>query len=499
MDNTLCGCKLETFEWDKKEYEIDEGPYRILHRFEIKECSIHKNTRGRRRKEEKYISCISPIENYELNENDLKFFKSIFSKLWKDKVNERTWYSKLNQYFDHNKVEDISNGYIQKGIIFKKILFAQSSTQESVYYLLTNRGKERLKILLRFLNIKEQLSLGKDKIINTIESYDKKPLNPSKKILYHLLNNQLELIMKNDAGWQLKNSIIVPQNSAVNPPKYIIILFGLCTWLEIYRDGMTLREVSVRAFQSSQVLLSGDPSKALDKYQSDLNNILEQFASVTCEQLGLVLTLEYFVFSGEIHVTFQDNKRQVLKGPSNSVSNLIFTNIKKIKVTTKKVLLIENSQAYAQLVLDNYWQKSDILIIFIKGMSIASQFRKRILQQIVKDNPDLRFWFFLDFDLGGCRIYKTASKILEGCKSYIVNIPAEFNLPYRDLPESHKKSIESFLLEDDTELISFAKFILEKGKIEQEYLLEWYIEILRFNFKRINIRNGVKHSNNKKI
>ena len=40
-----------------------------------------------------------------------------------------------------------------------------------------------------------------------------------------------------------------------------------------------------------------------------------------------------------------------------------------------------------------------------------------------------------------------------------------------------------FFSNDNSELKNLATFVLDNGKVEQEFLLEWYNEILNYNFR----------------
>lgn len=480
-----CECPSDSFEWVNKVYETTEGPYRIIHSFEIKECPLHKMTWGRRRKEQKLITCTTPIENYNFEDDDLAFFRSIISVLWDDKTNENIWKKKLKNYYKNQDPDEISEGFIQKGLIFKRIDVIQTSNTKKIYYSLTDDGKQRLKKLTGFLNVEEQIALGIVKIKNILDKFNKDDLEANKKIIFSLLNVQLELLKEGNAEW-IKNdgTSIKPLNSAINPPKYLIILYGLCTWLQIYRDNLTLREVSVRAFQESELLSDVDPSKVLDKYSNDINCIVKNFSSKNCEDIGLILALDSFTFSGELILKIQDCKTVKIGGPSISFSNLSYSDIKTIDLNAEKVLFIENFAVFAQLVLDNWAIENNTLLIFIKGMGVSGHFRKTILKKIIKNNPEVKYFVWLDYDLGGCNIYREIVKNLEVENINIIKIPPRISIPFRKIPINQLNSIRAYSNSEHSELKNFAQFILKNGRVEQEYLLEWYNDILNYNLKR---------------
>ncbi|MFW9876829.1 MAG: hypothetical protein ACFFG0_27360, partial [Candidatus Thorarchaeota archaeon] len=419
-----CECPSDSYEWVQKTYEKTEGPYRIIHVFEIKECALHKTTWGRRRKEEKIITCKTPIEKYNVEENDLAFFRSIISKLWNDKINEYKWKKKLKKYYNNQNLDEISNGLIQKGLIFKKIEVIQASNTEKTYYSLTDNGKLKLKKLTAFLNIEEKIDLGIKKIKNTLDLFNYDDLKENKKIIFSLVENQLGLLKRRNPEW-IKNdgTSIKPQNSAINPPKYLIILYGLCTWLQIYRDNLTLREVSARAFQDSQLLSDVDPSKVLDKYSNDFNSIIKQFSGKDSNDFGLILALDSFTFSGKLILKIQNGNSIKIAGSSVSFSNLSYSNIKTINLNVEKVLFIENFAVYAQMVLDNWGADNNTLLIFIKGMGISGYFKKSILKKIIRNNPEANYFVWLDYDLGGCKIYREILKNLNVDNIKIIKIP----------------------------------------------------------------------------
>ena len=478
-----CECPSDSFEWVNKVYEITEGPYQVIHSFEIKECPLHKITWGKRRKEKKLITCTTPIENYNFEENNLAFFRSIISVLWNDKINENIWKKKLKNYYKNQDLDEISEGFIQKGLILKRIDVIQTSNTEKIYYSLTNDGKQELKELTGFLNVEEQIALGIEKINNTLDIFNKDDLEANKKIIFSLLNVQLELLKEGNPEW-IKNdgTSIKPQNSAINPPKFLIILYGLCTWLQIYRDNLTLREVSARGFQESELSFNEDPSKVLDKYSNDINSIIKNFSSKNCEDIGLILALDSFTFSGELILKMQNGKSIKIAGLSVSFSNLSFSNINSIELNADIVLLIENFAVFAQLVLDKWATENNALLIFIKGMGISGHFRKSILKKIIRNNPEIKYFVWLDYDLGGCNIFREIYTRLGFENIKIIRIPSKFHIPYREIPLGQIDSLQAFIKSENSELSNFAQFILMNGRVEQEFLLEWYNEILEYNF-----------------
>ena len=485
IDKKPCDCSVESFNYVKKEYRTIDGPYQVFHSYEIKECQNHKATWGRRRKEEKIIKCITPVNEYESKEIDLEFFKSVFASLWNDKINEKLWNKKLKAKYQDMNFDDLTNSFIQKGLILKKILVIQKSNKEKSYILLTDLGRKKIKDRIGFLSVEEQISMAKVKLLLTLKKENIKDYDDNKSILYNLLEDQLKRLESKNPGWKrLKKSFFIPRISAVNPPKYLIILYGLCTWFEIYRDNLTLREVSARAFQNSPILINEDPSKVLDKYSNDINSIIQKFSGKICDELGLILALDSFTFSGDLTLHMQDDNFIKIGGPSVSFSNLSYAKIEKINLNANLVIFIENYAVFAQMVLDNWAIKKKILLIYIKGMGISGHFRKKILMNILRNNPKVHYFIWVDYDLGGCNIYREIINNLEVDDVTIIKIPPELSIPYRTVPESQLKSIKEFCSSKNSELKNLATFILNNGRVEQEYLLEWYKEILRYNFRK---------------
>lgn len=478
-----CDCPSESFKYVKKEYLTIEGPYETIHSYEVKECQVHKNFWGRRRKEQKVIRCVKPIKNYNLDKKDLDFFKSVFAPLWNEKINEKTWNKKIRKLYQNKSPEDITNSFIQKGIIYTKIIFVQKSNSEKKYIFFTSTGKEKIKDLIGFLSVEEQVSLGKAKLLEALTSELSENLDENQVILFSLLKDQFQKIESNDPKWiTMENYVIVPKNSAINPPKYVLLLYGVCTWFQIYRENLTLREVSARAFQKAPIMKNEEPSKILDKYSQDLNSIIEKFSGKICDELGLILALDSFTFSGYLTLYMQDNKNIKIGGPSTSFSNLSYTRIKEIHIDTHLVLFIENYAVFAQLVLDNWALNNNVLLIYIKGMGISGHFRKEILRKILRDNPQVNVFIWVDYDLGGCNIYYEVLKNLEIENINIIYLPPDMSIPFRKIPKNQQNLLSSYAKSNIVQLRNFAKFILENGKVEQEYLLEWYDDILRYNY-----------------
>ncbi len=88
------------------------------------------------------------------------------------------------------------------------------------------------------------------------------------------------------------------------------------------------------------------------------------------------------------------------------------------------------------------------------------------------------------YDLGGCNIYREFINNLEVEDVKIIKIPSCISVPYREIPLNQLDSIKTYDNSENLELKNFSQFILENGKVEQEYLLERYNDILNYNLKR---------------
>ncbi len=117
-------------------------------------------------------------------------------------------------------------------------------------------------------------------------------------------------------------------------------------------------------------------------------------------------------------------------------------------------------------------------------MGISGHFRKIILKKIIENNPTISYFVWLDYDLGGCYIFREILNKLELDNILIIKIPPKIHIPYRELPPKQIDSIKALCTLKNTELSNFAQFVLDNGRVEQEYLLEWYKEILNFNFNQ---------------
>ncbi|MHA1343312.1 MAG: hypothetical protein ACTSQG_04965, partial [Promethearchaeota archaeon] len=375
---------------------------------------------------------------------------------------------------------------IQKGLIEKITNVSSSTLNERTYIELTEFGRESLKKRLGFISSEEQVALVKAKINRINEAYSDN-LNSSQEIIKNLLNDQIKRIEDGNPGWELnKKSVINPMNSATRPPKYLLIACGLCTWVKIYRKNLTLREISARAFQEAQFPFINDPSKVLDSYSQDFDSILFKFSNKNCADLGLILALDSFTFSGELILQMQDGEQIKVSGSSVSFSNLSYGKIKTIRLSAKRVLFIENYAVFAQLVLDNWGSENDTLLVFIKGMGVSGHFRKSILRKIINSNPKVDYFIWVDYDLGGCNIYREVLKNLEVEEIKIIRLPSDISIPFRKIPKTQIDLLKSYLESKNNHLKAFAQFILENGKVEQEYLLEWYDQILKFNILQLN-------------
>lgn len=478
-----CDCSNELFEWKEFKSQEEIGGTKIETSYEAFICKNHGSQWGLKKNEKIIEACTSFSKDLILEENILDFFSSLFAQMWRGKVNIKKWNDKVLKTFKNDTPEKFTNSIIQKGIISKETLFAKENLKRREFIQLTQFGKDNLKKTLGFISAEEQISLVKEKINSTNTSLTSQ-LNPNQKIILNLLLKQIKKINDNTPGWELNDgSLIVPRNSAKTPPKYLLIAFGICTWLKIYRDNLTLREISARAFQDAQLHLKDDPSKILDKYSQDIDSIIYKFSKKNCVNLGLILTLDSFTFSGEIILNMQDGEKIKISGSSVSFSNLSYGKINTIELTVKRVLFIENFAVFAQLVLDNWNSLNDTLLIFIKGMGVSGHFRKSILKKIINANPKVNYYIWVDYDLGGCNIYREVIKNLEVENIKIIQLLPKMSIPFRKIPVNQINPLKSYTESSNNQLRAFARFILENGKVEQEYLLEWYDEILKLNFK----------------
>ena len=481
-----CRCSDDSFQWKEFKFEDILEATKIEIRYEAKVCQEHNLQWGLKRKERILETCISNPEEIILNNEALIFFRSIYGTLWRSKININQWKNKLSKFYKNHEIESRTYLFIQKGLIFKETIPARSSLKKKEYITLSEFGREFIKKQIGFLSSDDQILLANEMIRETIDFLKNVKFNPKQEVLYELVNDQLQRIRNADPGWELEGgSLIIPRNSGKNPPKYLLITSGFCCWLKIYRDNLTLREISARAFQNVSFSLDKDPSKVLDMYSKDINSIIRKYSGKNCADLGLVLALDSFTFSGNMILRMHDGNEVEVSGLSVSFSNLSYGNIKNIKIDAKKVLFIENFAVFAQLVLDNWSRSHDTLLIFIKGMGISGHFKKTILKKIVENNPTIKYYVWLDYDLGGCYILKEIIKNLEIDNILIIKIPLGIHIPYRELPPKHIDSIKSLCTSENTELGSFAQFILKNGRVEQEFLLEWYEEILDYNFNKI--------------
>ncbi len=116
-------------------------------------------------------------------------------------------------------------------------------------------------------------------------------------------------------------------------------------------------------------------------------------------------------------------------------------------------------------------------------MGVSGHFRKSILKKIINANPKVNYYIWVDYDLGGCNIYREVIKNLEVENIKIIQLLPKMSIPFRKIPVNQINPLKSYTESSNNQLRAFARFILENGKVEQEYLLEWYDEILKLNFK----------------
>ncbi len=489
-----CGCPDDAFHWTEIRNKEIVGPIIREYSSEVKICQKHNLPWGPKRKITRTLRSASPLNLTNLDPKIVKLLKSVFIKLYGGRINISVLFDKIKKPNPTAVVEEL----IQRGIL-TQITKTQSNNREKSYLEIPLGERDKLSGFLGFLSKDLQITLSRDIITTalsnsaqtTMRAENKEKNSSAKAILFRILRDQLSLIDNGQPGWNVGNGkSINPTNSSNASPVYLIISAGLVTWLQYWRPIMTMREISAKAFQNFPVDLEGfnkkfeDPSKILEQYSGQLSKIFEAVEIPSLSSLGLIEKPQFFHCSGELEVVHENGQRETHKRPVITLSNLEYDNISRLLVptATQTLLLVENLAVFAHLVHESWALDNDALLVYMggKGLQITKDFPRLVCES----NPNVEIWIWVDHDLGGCQIFEMYASFIDPSRCRLIRILPDEGIPCRPNPPTSIPLLEKYARSKWEELASFARHILDSGKIEQEYFLDRFPEIFQANLAR---------------
>jgi hypothetical protein len=475
---------------DKDEY-VDQNYKEIFEKGELIElhlgtrkiCKVCKAQWGRSRSQKIILKSkypLNPDKGNGLTIEEVKIYRKIFNELRNGSISELNLINKI-------KTTQISYDYfikkmLQENILEKVTIPSFSSHKDNIYFLFSPLAENFLKNQLGILYpedqqkiILEEISKLFSKEIIIINSYHQKLVEFLKGISKNLINWQEFSIPCSD-NTLLKFQININKESLL-----LYILLSLITWTKIFRTSLTLREVSCRVFTEKKLKIQTDPSKMLGKrnIKEKLKDVIQENLIFTMEEAGLFSEYETVDISGKITAFKEDGKEINFEGSSIILSNLVVHKFCKLKIPSKKLLLVENLAVLAQIALDNWAMENQCTVIYIKGKS--TKFLQKVLNLINLSNFDLVIYSWLDYDLGGCQILKIIASIFPEKQIKTILIPNSLNIPYDTFNQKHENQLQQIAAKGSPIICDYAKWILNHGKIEQEFLLSQYSHILKIN------------------
>ncbi|MEX2683828.1 MAG: hypothetical protein Q6373_019810 [Candidatus Sigynarchaeota archaeon] len=468
---------------------MNEGNLIVIHKFEVLECKKHIKAWGQRRGEEMITIAEQPLDNVNLSDSELHFFRAVFPCLWDGKLNASDWRDSVQKYMKVEDCESMTNSWIQKGMIYKQAVFLKSNIEPKIYFLLTNKGRLDLKARLNYSTIEERKEVWLARIHDSIEKSKQNialPVIVRDTITTILLQERARIRAGNPGFFKDDDKRVLPTNSLLNRPKYDIILYSLCTWLLIWKPILTVRELSARSVVDIARDYGDDPSKVIEEYWHDLEDIVYYNGKVAIEELGLMNKLKFVHYSGELVHFGRDGKDDMFR----TLSNYYLMQNPGLKLTTsaRNLLVVENSAAFfhATMVLERI-HPGKWFIIYSGGQ--VDSFLPSVACRLIRDNDFEKIIFWVDNDLGGLTILTTFLQYLanqELDKKKWDNITALYKIPkqFENLAFNKKQapSIARMLEKSKFQMIKdIGRYIMEKGSIEQEVFLSNLEEFLEFN------------------
>lgn len=282
-----CKCPKNYFHYVEKIYEEENGPYKIIHKFEIIECKFHMKSWGTRRNEyqiKKPIKIISPLK---LNENEENLLKKKLVKLWDTKIKLEEWNKTIQTLIKDDKLH-ITESLIQKGIIEIETKFYSGSNKILDRLYLTEYGKSNLKGLFNFYLKEEQLIISRKMLLELFENIVHDTLPESKKVLYQVLRDQLNFINNGNPEWILNNNNKVFPKKSIGPSDYLYLVYAFASWFRNWEPRVALNNLSYKIYKENSLPFTLNPSKQLSRYITKIDSILKQSYSCVSKDLGLI-------------------------------------------------------------------------------------------------------------------------------------------------------------------------------------------------------------------
>lgn len=369
--------------------------------------------------------------------------------------------------------------FFQNNVIEEVRIPSYTSKTDKLYYQLTKPGKEFIKRELNVLLPKEQIEYLK-KEVERVLAIDLNPSNNYHMKLYIFLANIKEILNQDNPSFYCDStSKIYPQLTATLNPYFLKIINGFIIWCEIYREGMTLRELSSRTFTIFPLKLNEDASKVLSTglIKEKFRDFVRFNLKFDIEDAGLFLNYESADFSGIIKLEYINDELKLIESPIFMIPNLFLHKISKIILPSKKLLLVENLSVLSQIALDDYALKNKLTVLYIGGK--PSKFLQKIIEILEECNHNFSCYLWVDYDLGGLQILKIIKSIMKNRALRIILPPIDYKLPKIEFPGNLKEKIIKFrFLNSNEESIKLTEWIMKNGSFEQEYFLGDYLEFL---------------------
>ncbi len=478
-----CECPRISYIKTHKTYQEKQGIYFCEISYDINECKNHPQSHFNRRNEVHRLFML-PLANLPeiLTESEQNIFKAAFKNCQDRKISKINWDVAVTTHLASENAQHVFlDKFLQSGVVEIIEEYYSTKSGRKVYVFLTDLGYEFLKKKLEIIESAEQI-IGSRSLIEAILSQNIPQQNLQLKRLVELVKDQLDKIKSSDPCWEKESGEqIKPKSVQSNPAIFYIITKTICTWIRCYRERMTKRELSCLSFMEDPIINEKDPSKVLDKYYDSLEAIIKpkSLGFLDLDDFGLTKTLETLEMSGSISIT-KNNETISLSSPLILLDSFQFQNIKSITTECRSILCVENLAVFTQLVYDKYAFEENLLIIFIHGKS--SRYLQKILKIISMDEKKYDWWAWLDYDLGGVEIFQLIENtILPKVVNVIIPNASEMKA-YRQISETERSRIIRVIGTGSKSIQQFGNHILTYGKVEQEYFIKDYKNILKPHF-----------------
>lgn len=474
-----CSCAKDQFLLiHKTEKELKDN-IQIEREYDIRNCSKCKKDWGPAKNFKETHESNQFLEEYRYQTWELTFFRKYFNSLT-NPIRQATLevnIKKINENYEYPI--DIIERWMRAGFIIKDISRINYNLKIKCKFYFTQKAKNYFQTKFNLLSINKQKSMTLNLLNSTLIKIHPNS-SPLHQQLQQILSNQIQFLDQNAPKWQLSESEFIEPKNFEKIPRYFLFSMILCNWYLSNRPIIMLRELSSKTFTGTEYEMEKDPSKILKVLK--LHKDLKKFVKYNLDypnlfSVGIIENIQIFHCTGSISLLFQKKESRKSSDKPFFISNLEYTDIETIQISNSKILLVENLAVFTYLCVNKFSEKYQSALCYIGGQ--PSSFVQTVISKIEHDNSDLKWNLWVDWDYGGYRIYQKITNIVDS-KITLFNIINVNTNPFSPLSSSNAEMLKQITPSNENEL-TFISNLIKYGSLEQEFLLEYYEEIIAVN------------------